>query len=102
MKFVPKEEPRLNIFYNIPAALSIGNFRKTRHFLSLAKNIVTLPKTFRENIYKTPMGNLKKTIDFDEKVCYYIFKEREKPKSSREVGTVALPNLRREFRPMER
>lgn len=62
----------------------------------MGKIIVTLPKTARENIYKTPMENLKKSIDFDEKVCYYILKEREKPKSSREVGTVALPNLRKE------
>ncbi len=30
--------------------------------------------------------NLKITIDFVQKICYYIFKERE-PKSSRDAGT---------------
>lgn len=28
-------------------------------------------------LYKTTLEKLKKSIDFDEKICYYIFKERE-------------------------
>lgn len=48
-----------------------------------------------KNIYKTPTKKLKKSIDFDEKVCYYISKERENPKSSREVGTGFFPIFER-------
>lgn len=43
-----------------------------------------------KNIYKTTTRKSKKSIDFDEKMCYYIFKEREYPKTSREVGTGAF------------
>ena len=63
--------------------------------------IITLPKMLFENIYKTTMKKLKISIDFDEKMCYYIFKEREHPKSSREVGAGDLPNLQKEKGPME-
>lgn len=36
-----------------------------------------MPKTAFENIYKFTIRNLKISIDFDEIICYYIFKERE-------------------------
>jgi len=63
--------------------------------------IVTLPKKLSENIYKTSMGNLKKSIDFDEQMCYYILKERENPMTSREVGTGLFQIFRKEKGPME-
>ena len=87
MKFVPKIRTTLEYILHYFGASVKGNFRKKRGFHGYIKIIITLPKTRFKNIYKMSTSNLKNSIDFDEKMCYYIFKEREHPKTSREVGT---------------
>lgn len=66
------------------------------------KIIITLTKKLSENIYNTTTENLKNSIDFDEKICYYIVKERKHPKISREVGTGTFQIFKKENGPMER
>ncbi len=80
-----------------------------------------MPKTRFKNIYKKRIRKFKKTIDFDERMCYHIVKERKSPepnhreshleqvcngikdpKSCREVGTGAFQIFERRKGPMER
>ncbi len=50
-----------------------------------------LTKSKLENIYKMLCEKLKKSIDFEQRMWYYILKER-KPKTSREADTATYLN----------
>lgn len=81
----------MSIFYTNGAILSRGNLRKKAAFTLFSKLSSLFTKTITENIYKTPIKKLKNSIDFYQKVWYHLIKERENPRSSREVGTGSPP-----------
>lgn len=83
----------MSIFYTNIAILSRGKLRKKAAFPLFSKISLLFTKTIIENIYKTPMKKLKKSIDFYQKMWYYLIKERENPRSSREVGTGSPPKF---------
>lgn len=47
-------------------------------FREIRGNIGSLTKTIRFKLYKSSLKKLKKSIDFSQKMWYYIIKERER------------------------